>query len=510
VIAKVTRGTDGSGLVRYLFGPGKADEHTDQRVVAAGEGIEVAKGVPLSAEELADLSGQVDASKLLYGVDVADGHIWHLSLTNPAGDRELSDEEWGSVVKETMDRLGFSSASGKAPCAWVAVRHGRSAAGNDHVHVAVSLVREDGTKASIWRDRVRLSELCADFERRLGLTVVDGRQRGGLPAPSRPEIEASYRRGRPEVERTALARVVRAAAVLSRDEAEFVRRLRAGAVLARPRYAQGGRSEVVGYSVALRPIRDGAQPIWFGGGRLGADLALPALRQQWDRSGEAARSALGQWGSGPHHRLDGRESVVRGADGWRHAAERVALSVDALGTVPAGEALRWASVARETSGVFGAWAGRIEKAAPGALCRAADTLAWSAQTRRGGPRPAERDNAVVDFRGVAGVAAQAAIGADSAAGWLLLIRQMTRTVEVVRRAHEERGEALQAARLAALLGGELAELHRDFERSAAAAMAPGAGYDRAARDRPGEYRTDRDRPGPRRGGEPGSDGGFER
>ena len=53
--------------------------------------------------------------------------------------------------------------------------------------------------------------------------------------------------------------------MLSRDEAEFVRRLRAGAVLARPRYAQGGRSEVVGYSIALRPIRDGAQPIWFGG-----------------------------------------------------------------------------------------------------------------------------------------------------------------------------------------------------------------------------------------------------
>ena len=75
-------------------------------------------------------------------MDVADGYIWHLSLTNPAGDRELSDGEWGSVVKETMDRLGFSSAPGKAPCPWVAVRHGRSAAGNDHVHVAVSLVRE--------------------------------------------------------------------------------------------------------------------------------------------------------------------------------------------------------------------------------------------------------------------------------------------------------------------------------------------------------------------------------
>jgi hypothetical protein len=40
--------------------------------------------------------------------------------------------------------------------------------------------------------------------------------------------------------------------------------------------------------------------------------------------------------------------------------------------------------------VFGAWAGRIEKVAPGALCPAANTVAWSAQTRRGGSRRAER------------------------------------------------------------------------------------------------------------------------
>ena len=153
-----------------------------------------------------------------------------------------------------------------------------------------------------------------------------------------------------------------------------------------------------------------------------------------------------------------------------------------LGTVPAAERVRWASAAREASGVFGAWAGRIEKVAPGALSRAADTLAWSAQTRRGEPRPAERDGILVDFRGVAGVVAQAAIGADSAAGWALLIGQMTRTVEVIRRAHEQRGEAFQAARLAALVAGELAELHARFERSAVAAIGPAEGRARPEAD----------------------------
>ena len=62
-----------------------------------------------------------------------------------------------------------------------------------------------------------------------------------------------------------LARLVRAASVASEDEAEFVRRLRRAGVLARPRYAAGGRERVVGYSGALRPA-DGAEPGGLGGG----------------------------------------------------------------------------------------------------------------------------------------------------------------------------------------------------------------------------------------------------
>ena len=493
MIAKVTRGSDGAGLVRYLFGPGKADEHVGQRVVVAGEGVAVRLGTELSAAAVLDLGLQMEATKALFGTEVDGGHVWHLSLTNPAADRELSDQEWAGVALDAMDRLGFSTASGKAPCPWVAVRHGRSAAGNDHVHIAVSLVREDGTKASIWRDRVRLSELCADTERRLGLTVVDGRQRGGLPAPSRPEMEASERRGRPEAERTALARLVRAAAVTSRDEAEFVRRLRSSGALARARYGPGGRDEVVGYSVALRPV-EGAQTIWFGGGRLGRDLALPALRPHWDRSASVG-VALEEWGSGSLAKAGGRETVVLDGAGWGQAAERAGMAADALSRVPAGERARWASAAREASGVFGAWAGRMEKVAPGALSRAADTLAWSAQTKRASERPAQRERAVLDLRGVAGVAAQAAISADSAAGWALLLRQMARTVEVVRRAHEERGEALQAARLATLVAGELTELHKSFERSLMGPLAPSPAQER---------------PDPRLGGEPSRDSGFGR
>ncbi len=248
MIAKITRGSDGTGLVRYLMGEGRAEEHTDQRVIAAADMVVVPIGVALSPEEAGDLGRQVDAARVLYGTEVADGHVWHLALSNPVGDRQLSDPEWAGVVRDAMSRLGFTEASGKAPCRWVAVRHGRSTGGHDHVHVAVSLVREDGTKASIWRDRVRMSELCAESERRLGLTVVDGRERGGLPGAGRAELEASARRGRPEPERVSLARLVRGAAVASAGEAQFVperspprRRTRSGRCPIRPGARSAGR-----------------------------------------------------------------------------------------------------------------------------------------------------------------------------------------------------------------------------------------------------------------------------
>lgn len=46
--------------------------------------------------------------------------------------------------------MGFiDDKNGLADCAWLAVHHGSSKDGNDHVHIAVNLVREDGRRADI-------------------------------------------------------------------------------------------------------------------------------------------------------------------------------------------------------------------------------------------------------------------------------------------------------------------------------------------------------------------------
>jgi hypothetical protein len=52
-------------------------------------------------------------------------------------------------------------------------------------------------------------------------------------------------------------------------------------------------------------------------------------------------------------------------------------------------------------------------------------------------------------------------------GWVLLMRSMTRTVEEIGRAHQARGEALQAARLARLVTVELRQLEARLQRQAA-------------------------------------------
>ncbi|MGJ6968642.1 hypothetical protein ACSDR0_42725 [Streptosporangium sp. G11] len=87
--------------------------------------------------------------------------------------------------------------------------------------------------------------------------------------------------------------------------AEFVRRAKARGVWVRPRFATGGSDQVVGYSAALRPA-DGQAPVWFGGGKLAADLTLPRLRQQWDVVDES--QALAEWR---------RSSEVAGPPGHR-------------------------------------------------------------------------------------------------------------------------------------------------------------------------------------------------
>ena len=154
MIPNVTRGDRMGGLLTYLVGPGKRNEHTDPHLVAGDPALlawhddhELSKGDALA------IARHLDRPRTAFGVEVAGGHVWHCSLSIRADEGELSDEKWGQIAAGFMAKMGLDDNEGsKAPPRWVAVRHGLSASGNDHIHLVVNLVREDGTKVSVHND----------------------------------------------------------------------------------------------------------------------------------------------------------------------------------------------------------------------------------------------------------------------------------------------------------------------------------------------------------------------
>lgn len=483
----ITRGERMSGLLVYLAGPGKANEHTEPHLVAGDAAILAwHDDTELSRADALRIARELDHPRRAFGVDVPGGSVWHCSLSLRADEGQLTDDQWTAIATDFVDGMGFTEAGGsggaKAPCRWVAVRHGRSTAGNDHIHLAVSLVREDGTKANIWNDRPRVQTLAGELERRHGLAVLESRGIGMGTRGIKPAEQAAQRKtGALEPVRARLERTVRAVAATSGTEAEFVRGARGAGLLIRPRFASGRDDVVVGFSVAARPPA-GERPVWFGGGRLARDLTLPRLRESWPDSPQHASEAVAEWQAA----WRGKRTAVRGPGQqqgpevdpalWTRYAAEVAGLREQLRAVPAGEVGIWSQVAGQLSGAFAAWSLAAEGDRPGPLAATAATLARSAQVRRGqeGPGAGEWGPSI---RGASLLLASAARGGRGPVGAAVLLRQLTNTARAVHDAHAAAGRAGEAQRIATAVLTDLEQV-----RSAL----PSARLQRAAELRAGE------------------------
>ena len=411
-----------------------------------------ATGLRPSQAELKDLEAAMEAPGALYGSEVAGGVCWHLALSTKGGvDRDLSDEEWAEVAREAVRQLGFDAGDGQAPCRWVAVRHGRSEAGNDHTHLVVNLVREDGKVASTRNDFKRLSALCTDMERRYGLSVVEGRaKKAAMPGLTRAEAEKARRTGQDEAERAELARVVRAAATVANSEAEFVRLLRDAGLAARPRYDRVGGHHVVGYAVAEEPS-DGGVAVFFGGGKLAGTSRSPLYGNAGATARPRARTLppsglaaprrractrpLGPAGTSPTagprpqsvgaRRRSGkstRRSAQRSPAGWKEATESLGEVVRRLGAVPAEDVTTWRAVASDAAGALAVLSGRLERS-PGR---------WPALGPPGplGPRAPATSRRAAGYvprgtiKSVAALMAQADLDEGTPAAWRLLFAEL--------------------------------------------------------------------------------------
>jgi hypothetical protein len=496
VIPNVTRGGKTHGVLIYLVGKGKREEHQNPHLVAASpEAVRMGDRRVLDRRDAVALARFLDEPREQFGTRVTiaerdkssgrvtgarDAHVWHCSLSLHPQEPELADERWGEICEAFIEQMRFAGESATAQCRWVAIRHGRSAGGCDHAHLVVTLVAEDGSKASAHNDRPRAQKACRELEQQFELRGLEARTReAGSRGIKHGELAADRRRGREVGERgehaerssrQTLERIVRACATASRDESEFIRRLRHEGIHLRPRYAEGGKEQVVGYSVKLPGREHGPQrTIWYGGGRLARDLTLPALRRGWGQDDASQRRAVSQWGSSPAAKPPSAaerqaELAQRGLMWHRCTTEldRVRRQLRAAGTQPAAIA----HAAREGAGVLAAWSVALEGGQPGPLARAARQLARSAELPAHGltpPKPLSRASGLALFMLAAG-------RPDNAMGWLIVSREIALLAAELARVHRARGEIERAQEVEAELGAELAEIEAGLER-----QRPGAG-----------------------------------
>ncbi|MFE0772234.1 mobilization protein [Streptomyces sp. NPDC058861] len=301
------RGKRTIGLLYYLYGPGKAEEHVDPHLVASWDHAAPDPGRDPQAtyKELQQLLDQPLA--LLTDAQRARPHVWHLSVRNGPSDRILSDAEWGDIARRMVAAAGIDDPDQGAGCRWVAVRHA-----DDHIHILATLAREDGYRPDLDRDAVRVQAEARLLEKELGLRRLKPGDGTAAQRPTSAERHKAARQGRERTAREELRETVRRAVAGAAGEEEFFDRLAAAGLLVRTRIAPSG--DLLGYKVALPDDRNAqGEPVFYSGARLAPDLSLPRIRERWSADAKAGAGLESPPPAGPAAPSAARRRTARAA-----------------------------------------------------------------------------------------------------------------------------------------------------------------------------------------------------
>lgn len=506
-------GSDMPGLAAYMWGPGKAEEHTDQKMIASTGAGEIAIGdasmffvgdqaARLNDETLDSVAARAEGAKLeadwrrfreeskqlvsagtrqlaesesgsdgdVLRVDEAfttserqprtgwnRPHVMHVTFALREDEGQLSDETWGRIAADYVKGMGFAGSEDEPGCRWAAWRHGLSASGNDHIHVAVCLVREDGRWANEHRSFMRSRTIGDELEKKYGLRPVkDSEQQRGMPAYTKGEARRMRESGTEIPERQRLAMVVRTAAMNAGTEKQFIAEVLRQGVRVRPRFSKDG-TEVTGASYTFR---DGSGP-WLGGTSLARDLTLPKLRAMWDDTPQNRAEAKGVW--------DRREGIPKesaaptGTGSWNAAQQALAKWAAKVEQIDPRDYATWSSTARDaaaiTSELTRSSGGRQEQL----LAHATQELARNAQTRQRVAAPAA-DDARVACRHIS-LALRSASKSD-AAGWWAVWQQLSRVNRAIHGAQSARGELVRAQRFERAAHRDLVSIQNGLRKAA--------------------------------------------
>ncbi|MGW2255133.1 relaxase/mobilization nuclease domain-containing protein [Kitasatospora sp. NPDC001660] len=315
IFRELKRGKRTLGALLYLYGPGKANEHTNPHLVGAWSDHvkDPARSSESSLEHLAML---LDMPVHAMRAKKLDQHVWHGVIALPDGDRQLTDAEWKEITAQAVQAAGLTDGPDDPGCRWVAIRHA-----DDHVHILATLARQDGTRATsgdrMKNNWLRMQEAAAEWEIRYGLQQTPKAERTAKKRPTRGEVEKAQRNARPETPRETLQAKVRQAAAVARSDDEFFAALQKAGLRVQRRVAPDGRT--TGYSVALPGDRTASgRAVWFSGSKLSPDLSLPRVRERW---GETTPRAAGTQ----------EPAVASRAEAWQRAAEHVHQAAALLG-----------------------------------------------------------------------------------------------------------------------------------------------------------------------------------
>ncbi|MEV6005810.1 mobilization protein [Streptomyces sp. NPDC051976] len=277
MVPDVSTGSRTAGLLYYLFGPGRRDEHTDAHIVAAWDPA----GAPDPGRDadatITQLADRLDLHVRLRAKETGKmptKHVWHCPVRTAPGDRYLTDAEWADVARRIVAATGIAPDGDDLACRWIAVRHA-----DDHIHIAAVSVRADGRRARTNRDGMRAQAECRLIEKEYGLRQLKS---GDMTAPKTPtsaEQAKAERMGNSVTSRQWLRDQAYGVLAAVRTEEEYFDVLGSLGIKVNKRLGpQTG--QVTGYSLAAPGDTNTAgEPVYFGGSKLAPDLSLNRIRE---------------------------------------------------------------------------------------------------------------------------------------------------------------------------------------------------------------------------------------
>jgi hypothetical protein len=496
VIAKVCeRGQDVAGLIYYLFraspthesprfvagfdepdrlgvvaaatpvlhGPTPLGDSASSVTGEAGDSASAGEQRPDLAEVIRQLQQPVKAA----GMRPSDMPVYHVVLATKQDtgdgevpDRVLTDAEYRKVAEDALTSVGLiNDAKGRADVRWVAVRHD-----DHHVHVVVTMAREDGTRAYVGNDFWKLGKVARDAEKRLGLVRTGQRDSTAVKRPTRAENELAQREGWSEPTRVKLRREVQVAAAGAADLDGFFEQLQSAGLMVKHRYSTTNIGQVTGYSVAdpTRLDKD-QQPIYFSGGSLAADLTLPKLRHRFVDPRGTTEDSTTPPAATPRAAHQRRTPVDR-EQLWQQSLSAARSAAEEIREFASTDPTRAADAAWAAADFLRATSRMVEGRRGGALSEAAEH--YDRAAREAWARPPAPTRAGQGLRQAASLmlAAQLLRGNETKQ-LLLLLAQLAVLTDAVVRLREEQDRRTQAS-----AARRAAEQLRDEHRSRAEAL----------------------------------------